>query len=118
MFKSLRKKLRSDSGNAESAMVLLPLLTLALIGLQLTLAVHTRNSISIKAQSEASTRAISGQYFSTDRIVPIESAGDSKQVALLVTNEERPLQLLLPGLLGKILGVSVVGVKGFSVMEK
>jgi hypothetical protein len=118
VFNSLRKNLRSDSGNAESAMVLLPLLTLALIGLQLTLTVHTRNSISIKAQSEASTRAISGQYLSTHRIVPIESAGDTKQVALLVTNEERPLQLLLPSLLGKILGVSVVGVKGFSVMEK
>ena len=64
-------KLSKEDGNVESALVLIPLLILFLIGVQLIVATNLRNSDMAIAQGEAAARAISHQFVAGDQIVEL-----------------------------------------------
>ena len=108
---------RDDRGSAESALVLIPLLTLFLIGMQISLATHSRNVERMNVQDEASVRAISGEFQEYDNFIQIESTGDGKNLDLLVTHREKNIKDLLPGLLSQVSSRREVSVDGIAIVE-
>jgi hypothetical protein len=113
----MKNFLKSEEGNIESAMVLIPLIFLFLCGMQLTSTVFIRNLEIAKVQSEASTKAISHQLQSEDLILPIETQNRWESQNLLVVNRDREVPIILPGL-SKILGGRLLSsVKGVAVIE-
>ena len=66
MFKNF---LRDESGNIESAMVLIPLIFLFLCSIQLVMAIFIRNSDQSDVQNQASIRAISGLIANNDSVL-------------------------------------------------
>ena len=111
------KALSSDRGSAESAMVIIPLLLLFLIGIEISLAVHSRNSARISIQDSASKRAISGEFIDSDQFIHIDSSGDGQNLDLLVTHRQESLQNLFPGLLGSITSGRKIDLQGFAIVE-
>ena len=81
------KALKSERGSVESAMILIPLLTLFLIGMQIATAAHARNMERSFLQDDVSKRAISGQFNDSDEFVHINSGGDGETVDLLVRHQ-------------------------------
>ena len=63
--------LQKENGNVESALVLIPMLILFLIGVQLIVATNIRNTEMALAQGEASSRAISHQYQLGDEVLEV-----------------------------------------------
>lgn len=116
-FQPVFRMLRDQRGNVESALVLIPLLLLFLVGMQISLAIHARNVGRIEAQNGASVRAISGDFEEGDSFIHIESSGDSQNLDLLVTRSERKVQDLIPGFLSGASSHREVGVEGLAVIE-
>jgi hypothetical protein len=90
---------KEERGSAESALVMVPLLILFLIGMQISLAIHARNVDRSEAQNGASVRAISGEFEGSDDFIHIESGGDNQNLDLLVTSSQRSITNLIPGFL-------------------
>lgn len=109
--------LKDERGSAESAMVLIPLLVLFLIGMQLSIAVHSRNIEKMKSQNEASVRAISGEFHDGDEFVHIGSSGDGQNLDLVITRREFNLQDLIPEFLGGASSHRSVDVSGIAIVE-
>lgn len=108
-----RKLLRDESGNIESAMVLIPLIFLFLCSIQLVSAVFIRNSAQSDVQSQASTRAISGAFLESDVVIDISSSNRFESQKMLVVSKSRDIPHLVPGLrqvLGRALQSQVTGV--------
>lgn len=108
---------RDDRGNAESTLVLIPLLILFLIGMQISLATHSRNVERMKVQDEASVRAISGNFQEGDNFIHIDSSGDGQNLDLLITNREKGVRDLLPGFLRGVSSGREVSVDGIAIVE-
>ena len=72
-IRGVTKALHKDDGNVESAMVLIPLLILFLVGIEIIAATNLRNGDVALAQGEASRRAISGEIYSSDEIIELNS---------------------------------------------
>jgi hypothetical protein len=108
---------RDNRGNAESTLVLIPLLILFLIGMQISLATHSRNVERMQVQDEASIRAISGDFQDGDNFIHIESSGDSQNLDLLITHRTREIHDLLPGLLSGTSSGREVSVGGIAIVE-
>lgn len=114
MFKGL---IKDESGNIESAMVLMPLLLLFLCSIQLVSAIQIRNFDQSEVQSQASTRAISGTFAETDSIINISSSNPFEDQQLLIVSKRRDIPILIPGL-SKVLGGKLQSdVKGIAVVE-
>ena len=108
---------RPTRGSAESAMVLLPLLVLFLVGMQISIAVHDRNIQKISAQDEASKRAISGSFEYGDEFVHIESSGDGQNLDLVIVRKVKNLTDLIPDFLSGVSSAKSIDVEGFAVVE-
>lgn len=112
-----RRFLREESGNIESAMVLIPLLFLFLCTIQLVMAVQVRDFDQLEVQNQASTRAISGSFAETDSIVKISSDNSLEDQKLLIVSKRRDIPILIPGL-SKLLGGKLQSdVKGVAIIE-
>lgn len=107
--------LQKDDGNVESALVLIPMLILFLIGVQLIVATNIRNAEMALAQGEASARAISHQYQPGD--VVIEVGGRIEKIQVLITHRTRILPQIVPGLVALMGGNPVSDVVGIAVIE-
>ena len=110
-------KLRQERGNVESSLVLIPLIFLFLIAVELIVATNLRNSEFSLAQSDASSRAISGVLTSSDQVIELNSPDSFTHMKLLITNRRHSLPKLVPGLVALFGGNAVVDVKGVAVME-
>lgn len=108
---------KSERGNVESALTLIPLLFLFLLGMQMATIAHQRNILSAKVQDDASVRAISGQFRSSDEFLHIESSGDGQNLDLLITRGEAGLLNRLPLFLSGKSSKSSIEVQGFAVIE-
>lgn len=117
VYKREKQALRSDRGNVESAMVLIPLLILFLIGIEIIIATNLRNGEAAMAQGEASRRAISGETAATDEIIELSSPDRFAHIRLLVSHHRRSLPQVLPGLIAIMGGSPTVDVRGVAVME-
>jgi hypothetical protein len=107
--------LQKDDGNVESALVLIPMLILFLIGVQLIVATNIRNAEMALAQGEASARAISHQYQPGDEV--IEVGGRIEKIQVLITHRTRILPQIVPGLVALMGGNPVSDVVGIAVIE-
>ena len=109
--------LRRDDGNVESAMVLIPLLILFLIGIELIIATNLRNTDAALAQGDASRRAISGQVYSTDEVIHLDSPDPFARIKILITHRRTTLPQVVPGLIALMGGSPSTDVKGAAIME-
>jgi hypothetical protein len=111
----LRETLRKEGGNIESALVLIPMLILFLIGVQLIVATNIRNVDMALAQGDASARAISHQFKPEDEL--LEVGGRVEKVQLLITHRTHVLPQIIPGLVALMGGNPVTDVVGIAVIE-
>ena len=114
----LHKFIKDESGSAESAMVLIPLVFLFLCSMQLITAIFYRDVELRDVQSQASTRAISGEATNGDAFVSIPSPDRFQDLKLLIVSKRREIPTLIPGL-GMLLGRALESdVTGIAVVEQ
>ena len=114
----LRNYFANESGNIESAMVIIPLLVLFLIGAQLIVATNMRTLDMAITQSHASERAITGVLYASDEVIDLNSPDVFEKIRILVTHKSRAIPQLLPNLIAMISRSPRVDVSGIAVMEK
>ena len=115
MFARLQIHLRREDGNVESALVIIPLLILFLIGAQVIAATNLRNADLAMAQGDAAARAISQEFHPDDEI--IEIGGRVEKIRVLVTHRSHTVPQLVPGLIELMGGSPVTDVIGVAVIE-
>jgi hypothetical protein len=109
--------LKRDDGNVESAMVLIPLLILFMIGIELIAATNLRNGDAAIAQGDASRRAISGEVSSQDEVIELYSPDKFAHIRVLITHRRTTVPQLIPGLIALFNGSPSTDVKGAAIME-
>ena len=109
------QRFAQEDGNVESALVLIPVLILFLMGVQIIVATNMRNTDIALAQGEAASRAISHDYQVGDQI--IELGGRIEKINLLVTHKTHSLPELVPGLVQLLGGRPSTDVVGIAVVE-
>ena len=115
MFMRLRRHLSREDGNVESALVLIPMLLLFLMGVQIIAATNLRNADLAMAQGDAAERAISQEFHPDDEIVEI--GGGVEKIRLLITHRSHSVLQLVPGLIEILGGAPKTQVVGISVIE-
>jgi len=90
------KGVKDERGSVESALVLIPLLILFLVTMQIGVAINFRNIDRTFAQSEASERAISGQFTSGDRVMEVNPFGTFNSLGILITRKVSSIPVLIP----------------------
>lgn len=108
------RKLREERGSVESALVVIPLMTLFLISFQLVLTINNRNIEAAYAQSSATHSAITGRFESGDKIINWNSADSLHDLKAVVSTHNQNLPNLVPFLGSKDRTTSV---HGFSILE-
>ena len=111
----LRAGVAREDGNVESALVIIPLMVLFLIGAQIIAATNMRNADLAMAQGDAAARAISQEFHPNDEIVEI--GGRVEKIRLLVTHRSHAVPQLVPGLIELMGGAPVTDVVGVAVVE-
>jgi hypothetical protein len=117
LMRKISRLLADERGNAESSLVLVPLLILFLVGMQLATTVHARNTTLLDAQADATTRAISGEFVSGDEFIHIDTSGDGQNLDLLVTSRRMSVMDLLPGFLSGQSSRREINLHGLSIIE-
>lgn len=109
--------LKDEKGSAESAMVLIPVIFLFLCSMQLVTALFYRNAELRDVQSQASTRAISGEVVTGDAFIQIPSPDRFQDLKLLIVKKRQEIPTLVPGI-GNFLGRRLESdVTGIAVVE-
>ena len=108
------KSLRNERGSVESALVVIPLMTLFLISFQLVLAISSRNIETSYAQSAATHNSITGRFERGDVIIDLNSPDAFNKLRAIVTTHNRALPNLLPHLVNQ---ENAISVHGFSILE-
>lgn len=111
----LLHRISEEDGNVESALVLIPMLILFLIGVQLIVATNLRNTDLALAQGDASSRAITGNFQSGDTVLGV--GGRVEKIKILVTHRSHTLPQIVPGLVELMGGRPATDVVGISVIE-
>jgi hypothetical protein len=110
-----RLHLAREDGNVESALVIIPLLILFLIGAQVIAATNLRNADLAMAQGDAAARAISQEFHAEDEV--LEIGGRVEKIRVLVTHRSHSIPQLVPGLVELLGGNPVTDVVGIAVIE-
>ena len=108
------KRIRSEDGSVESALVVIPLMALFLISFQLVLTVTNRNILASYAQSSATHSSITGQFVNGDRVIDLDSPDAFKELKAVVSTRNRQLPNLVPFLDQRDRQLNV---NGFSILE-
>ena len=111
------KGVKDESGSVESALVLIPLLILFLVTMQIGVAINFRNIDRTFAQSEASERAISGQFAHGDRVMEVNPFGTFNSLGILITRKVSSIPILIPFIGGFINKGHRSEVTGVAVIE-
>jgi hypothetical protein len=111
----MRAHLSREDGSVESALVLIPMLFLFLIGAQVIAATNLRNADLAMAQGDAAKRAISQQFHPDDEVVEI--GGGIEKIRVLITHRSNSVLQLVPGLIEIFGGAPKTQVVGISVIE-
>jgi hypothetical protein len=117
LLKRVKEYLTSDSGNVESALVMIPLIALFLITLQLIATVNYRNLDMTIAQNVAAKRAIELSPNSDDQIINLDSQDRYSKLRLLIVKAERVIPRIFPGV-DSLLGGRKLRSIGSSVIEE
>jgi len=110
-----RLHLAREDGNVESALVIIPLLILFLIGAQVIAATNLRNADLAMAQGDAAARAISQDFQVGDDV--LEIGGRVEKIRVLVAHRSHSIPQLVPGLVELLGGNPVTDVVGIAVIE-
>jgi len=110
----IAKSLRSERGSVESALVVIPLMTLFLISFQLVLSISSRNIEASYAQSAATHNSIVSRFEQGDVIIDLNSPDAFNKLRAVVTTRNRVLPNLVPHLGSQN---HAVRVHGFSILE-
>ncbi len=116
-MKRFLKYLHSEDGNLESALVLIPLISLFLATLQLIATVNIRNVDMTVAQNQASEQSVWQQINSTDNEVKLASGSPFEKLRLVVVNVERELPQIFPGI-NTLMGGRKIRTVGTAVIEE
>ena len=108
---------KDERGSVESAMVIIPLLVLFLLGAQLIVATNMRTIDVALTQSQASERAITGVLYASDEVIDLNSADAFEKIRILVTHKSRAIPSLLPSFIAMISRSPRIAVSGSAVME-
>jgi len=108
------KTLRDERGSVESALVVIPLMTLFLISFQLVLTISSRNIEANYAQSAATNNSITGRFEKGDVIIDLNSPDEFNKLRAVVTTHNRVIPNLIPHLGDQRHAISV---HGFSILE-
>ena len=111
----LFRLIAKEEGYVESALVLIPMLVLFLIGIQIIVATNIRNADLALAQGDAAARAISHDFQSGDEL--LEVGGRIEKINVLVTHRSHTLPQLVPGLVDLLGGAPATDVVGIAVVE-
>lgn len=106
-----------EDGNVESSLVLIPLLILFLMCMELIIATNLRNGDFAIAQGDATRRAISGEIYSTDQIIELNSPDPFAHIRVLISHRRTGLPKLVPGLIALMGGAPTTDVRGAAIME-
>ena len=109
--------LKNDSGNVESVLVILPLLSLFLITLQLIATVNLRNVDMTTAQNRASYQATQSTSGQSHQMMELDSGDLFSKLRLLIVRVERDIPQIFPGL-GNLLGGKTLSSSGVAVYEE
>lgn len=109
--------LRLRDGNVESALTIIPVLTLFLIGMQLAITSHLRNMERVQIQASISERAISGKFLVGDEFIHIDASGDGQNLDLLVAHQSHDIPHLVPGISGLLQHQLATEVDGLAIIE-
>ena len=109
--------MRDESGNSESTLVLIPLLSLFLIISQVSIAIHTRNIAKISVQDEASSRALSGSFEDGDTFLHIYSPDNQQNLDLVISHSRKSIISIFPGLQNAMGRSPNIDVTGIAVVE-
>jgi hypothetical protein len=115
MLRKARAHVAREDGNVESALVLIPLLILFLIGAQIIAVTNLRNADLAMAQGDAAARAISHEFQPSDEI--FEIGGRLEKIRVLVTHRSHTVPQLVPGLRELMGGLPATDVVGIAVIE-
>ena len=96
-MKKLLKYIHSEAGNIESALVMIPLLSLFLVTLQLIATVNYRNVDMTATQNQASTQAIWQEINPDDQEIKLASGSPFEKLRLLIVKTEREIPQIFPG---------------------
>ena len=116
-MKRFLKYLHSEDGNLESALVLIPLISLFLATLQLIATVNFRNVDMTVAQNQASELSVWQQINSTDNEVKLASGSPFEKLRLVIVNVERELPQIFPGI-NTLMGGRKIRTVGTAVIEE
>ena len=116
-MKRFLKYLHSEDGNLESALVLIPLISLFLATLQLIATVNIRNVDMTVAQNQASEQSVWQQINSTDNEVKLASGSPFEKLRLVIVNVERELPQIFPGV-STLMGGRKIRTVGTAVIEE
>ena len=108
------RKLKEERGSVESALVVIPLMTLFLIAFQLVLTINNRNIEAAYVQSSATHSSITGRFVIGDRVIDLNSADAFNDLRAVVATHNQNLPNLVPFLGSKERSTNV---HGFSILE-
>ena len=109
--------IKDESGSVESALVMIPLVTLFLITLQLIVTVNFRNIDLTTVQNRASAQATQQQVLNEDRLIKLNSYDFFDQLRLLIVNKKREIPQIFPWV-SQILGGKQLNLSGVAVFEE
>ena len=108
---------KDESGNVESALVIIPLITLFLATLQLIVTVNFRNVDLTMVQNRASAQATQQQVFSEDRLVKLNSYDSFDELRMLIVTKKREIPQIFPWV-SKFLSGRQLNLKGVALIEE
>ena len=114
---SVRNFLHDKSGNSESALVLIPLLSLFLIISQMSITIHARNIAKVRVQDEASSRALTGMFAESDTFLHIYSPDKQQNLDLVISHARKSIVSVFPGLQNAMGRNANIDVTGIAIVE-
>ena len=109
--------LHDKSGNSESALVLIPLLSLFLIISQMSITIHARNIAKVRVQDEASSRALTGMFAESDTFLHIYSPDKQQNLDLVISHARTSIVSVFPGLHNAMGRNAKIDVTGIAIVE-
>lgn len=114
---SVQNFLHDKSGNSESALVLIPLLSLFLIISQMSITIHARNIAKVRVQDEASSRALTGMFAESDTFLHIYSPDKQQNLDLVISHARTSIVSVFPGLQNAMGRNAKIDVTGIAIVE-
>ena len=116
-MKNWIKYLKSENGNIESSLVIVPLIALFLATLQLIATVNFRNVDMTATQNRASKQAVWQEIKPTDQEIKLDSGSSFEKLRLLVVKTERNIPQIFPGI-ASLMGGKRIRTSGTAVIEE